>query len=283
MSCLGLFKSRTLVIGTKHRKELVIAPLVENALGVRCVVGHKIDTDIFGTFTGEVERTTDPLTTLRNKCLYTLQQTGYNLAIASEGSFGAHPSIPFLPANEEWLMLMDTKNNIEIFVREISTDTNFSSAGCKSLQQVKEFAKQVGFPTHGLILKPAEGVVTDMVKGIVTPEVLEAEGMRLLEKYGEVFAETDMRALYNPTRMRVIEKAAEKLVNKITSLCPQCNWPGFDVINYKTGLPCELCGTPTRSIISYTYGCTGCGYQKEALFPHQKEFESAGYCDVCNP
>lgn len=283
MNGLGLFENRTLVIGTKHGKQQVIAPVIERALRVDCVVAADIDTDIFGTFTGEVERTADPLTTVRNKCLYTIKQTGYDLAIASEGSFGAHPSIPFLPANEEWLMLIDRKNSIEIFAREISTDTNFNHSVCTGLRQVKEFAEQVGFPTHGLILKPGEGVVTDMVKGIVTYKVLEAQCTRMLEKYGEVFVETDMRALYNPKRMAVIGNAAKKLAAKVLSLCPLCSRPGFDVISYKNGLPCELCSAPTRSILSYTYGCTGCGYQKEVLFPHNREYESAGYCDVCNP
>ncbi len=75
-----MFKGRTLLIATKHRKEQVISPILEEALGVKCIVSENIDTDVLGTFTGEVERTNSPLETARMKC-----------ELASEGSFGSHP------------------------------------------------------------------------------------------------------------------------------------------------------------------------------------------------
>ena len=58
-----MFQNRQLLIATKHNKERVIAPLLEEALGVTCVVNDTFDTDTLGTFTGEVERTLDPLAT----------------------------------------------------------------------------------------------------------------------------------------------------------------------------------------------------------------------------
>lgn len=36
-----------------------------------------------------------------------MELTGADLALVSEGSFGAHPTAFFLPANEEWLVLLD--------------------------------------------------------------------------------------------------------------------------------------------------------------------------------
>lgn len=47
------------------------------------------------------------------------------------------------------------------------------------------------------------------------------------------YAETGMKALYNPTRMTVIEKAIKKLIDKINSCCPQCNIPGFGITDAK--------------------------------------------------
>ena len=49
----------------------------------------------------------------------------------------------------------------------------------------------------------------------------------LFSKYKSVYTETDMRSVFNPTRINVIEKANEQLVEKIKSVCPNCKIPGF--------------------------------------------------------
>jgi hypothetical protein len=64
-----MFKNRELVIATKHHKEKVIAPLLEKELGVKCIVVKNFDTDQFGTFTGELARAEDAITTARKKCI----------------------------------------------------------------------------------------------------------------------------------------------------------------------------------------------------------------------
>jgi len=51
-----LFENRKLVIVTKHKKERVIAPLLEKHLGVVCFVSEGFDTNTLGTFCGEIER-----------------------------------------------------------------------------------------------------------------------------------------------------------------------------------------------------------------------------------
>ncbi|MFM8711078.1 MAG: DUF6671 family protein, partial [Sphingomonadales bacterium] len=88
-----LFTGRKLLIATKHKKEIVLSPLLEAALGVHCFTDDRLDTDLLGTFTGEIERLDDPLTTARKKCEQGMALTGCDLAVASEGSFGAHPSL----------------------------------------------------------------------------------------------------------------------------------------------------------------------------------------------
>lgn len=49
-----LFGGRSLVIATRHQKEKVIAPLLEDALGVKCFTIADLNTDLLGTFSGEV-------------------------------------------------------------------------------------------------------------------------------------------------------------------------------------------------------------------------------------
>jgi len=112
---------------------------------------------------------------------------------------------------------------------------------------------------------------------------LEDTFQHLMNKYGSVYAETDMRALYNPTRMGVIKTAAQKLLETIKTECPNCKTPGFSVTDIKQGLPCSWCSAPTRSTLSFIYSCKKCSFSSEKMYPHQKTSEEPGFCDSCNP
>ena len=132
-----MFEGRKIIISTKHSKEQVIAPLLEKHLHVKCFVPENFDTDKLGTFSGEIEREHDPITTLRNKCLMAMEQYNCDLGIASEGSFGAHPTLFFVPADDEFVMLIDKKNGLEIVARELSTLTNFSAEFISTEKELK--------------------------------------------------------------------------------------------------------------------------------------------------
>ncbi|MCJ7468165.1 MAG: hypothetical protein MUO53_15915 [Maribacter sp.] len=47
----SIFKDRTVILGTLHGKEKVIAPISERELGVRCRAVSDLNTDDYGTFT----------------------------------------------------------------------------------------------------------------------------------------------------------------------------------------------------------------------------------------
>ncbi len=278
-----MFLGRTILIATKHEKEKVIAPILEKELGVKCVVSSNFDTDELGTFSGEVERELDPLETARLKCLKALATTDYDLAIASEGSFGPHPTMFFSHADDEILLVVDKLNELEIVVRFLTTETNFNGMEVTSKKELLDFAKATQFPSHGLILKRAKDNLQDMKKGITDWESLQQHFLYLTEKYKTAYVETDMRAMYNPYRMNFIEKVAEKLAAKMKSECPTCNTPGFAITSVVEGLPCELCGAPTRSIKSYIYSCEKCDFSKIENFPDGKTKENPMHCDACNP
>jgi hypothetical protein len=55
----------------------------------------------------------------------------------------------------------------------------------------------------------------------------------MFDEFKSVYAETDMRAMHNPSRMAVIKNATKKLLDKINACCPQCNIPGFGVTDAK--------------------------------------------------
>ncbi|MCY7352181.1 MAG: hypothetical protein LH606_16200 [Cytophagaceae bacterium] len=278
-----MFKDRKLIIATKHEKEKVIAPILEKSLGVFCFVNENFDTDLLGTFTGEIERELDPITTARQKCLMAMELTNCDLGLASEGSFGPHPSLFFICADDEFLIFIDKKNNLEIVVRELSIATNFNGKEIKTEEELLQFANSVNFPSHGLILRKDRVDNNDIIKGITEINRLKEAFNKLFDKFKSVYAETDMRALYNPSRMKVIEAATQKLITKINSLCPQCSKPGFGITDAKRGLKCSLCGLPTSTILNYIYVCQHCQYTKEEMYPHKKTTEDPMYCDYCNP
>ena len=280
---MEIFEGRKLVIATKHNKESVIAPLLEQQLGVTCFVPDDFDTDALGTFTGEIERKEGAIETARKKCLQAMEITNCDLGIASEGSFGPHPTLFMAHADDEFLIFIDKKNNLEIIVRELSLDTNFNATTIRCFQNLVDLVKNVGFPEHAVILKITDKEVTSVVKGIQSWELLEESYNKLSANNSQVVAETDMRAMYNPTRMKVIEKATQKLVDKIKYLCPDCKTPCFGVVKIKTGLPCEWCGSPTNSTKSHIYQCQKCKFELEKLFPNDKKTEDPMYCDRCNP
>lgn len=278
-----MFEGRRLLIATKHHKEQVIAPIFEKGLGIHCFVPKNYDSDLFGTFSGEVERANSPLETVRAKCLLAMNQFNCDLGIASEGSFGSHPSLFFAQADDEFLLFIDKKNDLEIVVRELSLDTNFYGATISTKEMLLDFADRVKFPSHAIILRAKPGDLTSIIKGITTRSQLEESFEQLKGVFGSVYAETDMRALYNPTRMGVIKIAAQKLLETIKTVCPSCKTPGFSITEVKSGLPCSWCSTPTRSTLSFIYTCQKCTFSSQKMHPHQKITEEPGYCDACNP
>ena len=279
----SFFKNRRLLIATKHQKEIVLMPLLKKELGVKCIVPENFDTDLLGTFTGEIERTEDPVTTLRKKCKTAMHLYGFDLAIASEGSFGPHPNLYFVPADDEWIILIDLKNKIEILAREISTETNYNSTAIHSEKELLEFAQKICFPSHKLILRARRKGGEKIVKDLQDIESMLETFKRLKKEFDDLSVETDMRAMNNPTRMKIIKKACENLIQDIKSCCPHCGIPGFQVKESESGLPCSLCGSPTRSILKIFKRCMQCNHSVEIKFPKGQQHEDPMYCDYCNP
>ncbi len=278
-----MFENRNLIIATKHKKDRVIAPLVEKYLGITNIFTSDFDTDTLGTFSGEVERIDDPITTLRNKCLQALELANCDLGIANEGSFGKHPTLFFCPGAEEFMVFIDQKNKLEIIERIITTETNYLSKEINSEDELQDFLTKVQFPTHAVILRKSAEDCNELFKGIKDKVEVLNIFHRLHKQFKKVTIETDMRAMYNPTRMKVIEQLTEKLMRKITSKCPKCGTPGFSVTQVKAGLPCEQCYFPTKSTLSHLFTCNSCSYTEEKVFPDNKQVEDPMYCDICNP
>ncbi|OPJ55290.1 DUF6671 family protein [Alkalithermobacter paradoxus] len=278
-----IYKDRKIVLLTKHKKEEVIKPILEEATGCSVIVETRFDTDKLGTFARDVERTKSQLDTARLKIEIGMELSNTDIGIASEGSFGSHPYIP-IPWNVEIVLLYDKRENFEIYGVCENGETNFDHITTDKFDDVINFANKIGFPEHYLIIRPDNSSSNQVIKGINNYDWLkEAFDLCLSNsKSGNVFLETDMRAHANPTRMKNIKKATEDLISKLNKCCPNCGAPGFVVSEVEKGLPCELCNLPTERILKNISKCYRCSYIREEMYP-KGNTASAQYCNYCNP
>lgn len=281
------FRNRVAILATMHQKEQAIAPILKHELNLNVIVPKNFNTDQFGTFTREIKRPADQIETAKIKIKTGLELTGEKIGLASEGSFYPYSTFPFISCNREIIVLIDLENDLEIIGQAISTETNHSHQTIKSVPEAIEFAEKVGFPEHGLIITQSPNPTPEdkIFKGITNLEQLIDSVQYILSKssQGVAHLETDMRAMFNPTRLKVIEQATIDLVKKLQQKCPNCSHPGFDIIEHKSGLPCHLCHLPTSIIKSEVYQCKKCSYSQEKLFPNGVETADPTYCNYCNP
>jgi len=277
------FSGESVFFATKHSKEKVLAPLLEK-LGLKCILAD-VDTDMFGTFSGEVERVGGVRETLRRKTLAAANANpAARFLLASEGSFGPHPVIGFLQSDHEALLFVDKKLNTEIYVEEISTTTNHAEIEFGPSDDLHEFLKRVGFPEHAIIVKP-KGKKPSPIKNLQT---LHSVGQAIIDAFlispePKIILSTDMRANFNPTRMKAIEKVGLKLIETLNSFCPECKTPGFSISKGVTGLPCEECGVPSRISKDVVWSCVKCTYAEQKARPDGVVAIPASNCEFCNP
>lgn len=283
---LQRFAGRTLGVATIHGKEEVIGPALMRVLPItdfKAIPG--IDTDRFGAFSGEVQRTADPLTTAKLKAEHGAEVSGMDLVLASEGSFGPYPPAPFISCNEEFLVMLDVRDGTFFEHRHVSLETVFGGEQCSTRQEVEAFAARMKFPDHRIVMRVHEKWQAGNVihKGIDSIDRLRALSTAILEKHGSVWVETDMRAMANPTRMQVIASTADRFAQELASLCPQCGECWFRITGSLPGLPCELCGWPTQSVRAYRRSCRSCSFTEDTPRPDGKLHEEPQHCAHCNP
>lgn len=280
-----LYHHQLAVIATMHQKEQVIGPVFSQILGLNSIPAN-IDTDQLGTFTAEVERKTSALTCARQKCELAISATNIPIAAANEGSFGPHPFIPCIASDHEILYFIDQERNLALHHTLVTTNTNYDRKVISNLSILNNFAKQVLFPSHALIVRPNNSnQVSKIYKGIQNRDALERIFLECcaLSDDKQALVETDMRAHMNPTRMGVIKQLAYDFAKRLATPCPFCNHPGWSVVEKKAGLECAHCGSETDMIRSYIFGCSKCHNQQETKREDGMLRASAQYCSHCNP
>jgi hypothetical protein len=285
------YAGRTIALASRHGKERAIARPFRAGLACTLRLAERFDTDLLGTFSGEVPRPSGPEHTCRLKAEAGMAETGLPLGLASEGSFGPHPFVPLLPAGQEWMTFVDRDNGLVIREHLLARRTNFShrrlgpeGAGAA----LEPWLRAIGFPGHALIVRPSHGDPAQrpvVERGIRDRALLTAALRRAAAASGDGLAlvETDMRAHLNPTRMASIRTLAFRLVRRIGRLCPACGAPGWGVVDTIAGLPCGWCGSPTELVRLERHGCVVCSHREDRPRRDGRQQADPGQCPLCNP
>lgn len=280
---LSSYAGQQVALLTQHGKEQVVSSVMNDALG--CKVEHvsDYDTDLLGTFARDIPRAGTQIEAARRKARIGMEIAGLSLGLASEGSFGPDPFAGIFPWNVEFLIFIDDLRGIEV-VGVTQGKANNAHHLAENWAAAEMFAREAGFPTHHLILRPEGEGDPRIRKGITNWPELEIAYVWAARQSasGRVFLEVDLRAHANPTRMDNIRLAAEDLVKKLRSQCPACGTPGFWVVERVEGLPCGDCGAPTREVRAEIHGCLKCEHRiiRERPLNH---YADPGRCDYCNP
>lgn len=199
------YENALITIATSHRKEEVMADVLDDFFGLDCLISRQLNTDIIGKY-HRFDSIQKAIKRARMKCLLAVSTLNSNLVIANEGCYGSHPKVP-VPMGTEVIYLMDRLNHIEFFTIHQSLDTNFGHFNMDNKpSDVLEVAKDMGFPDHGVILQFKFPMGSKTVLDLKS----ENEMLSMLEEHklcSKVEVISDMRAMNNPTRMRTIQKA----------------------------------------------------------------------------
>lgn len=283
-----IYDGATIAIGTMHGKERAFAAPFARRLGARLVRPDAIDTDAFGTFTGEVARAGTMLEAARAKGRRAMELTGLTMAVASEGAYGPHPHAPLIPGGIELALFLDDGRGVEVKESIVVSRTNYDSRFWKPGEPLDAALRGMRFPDHAMTARPespAAGAAPLVFKGLLSEAALAeaARACAAASETGRALLTPDMRAHLNPTRMLAIRQAATKLARRIAAGCPACAAPGFGFTDIVRGLRCAECGAPTRSPVAEIHRCAACGHEERVALVAEHARADAGLCDLCNP
>ncbi len=273
-------------LASMHQKEKVIAPALRHGVGLQVSPCLNLDTDQFGTFSGERQRLGSAVDAARAKIAAGFVQKFGTIGLASEGSFGPDPSLPLVPIGREIVLFFDSETGLEVVGTSTDHQPRFDHVWVSNTPDAVAFAERIGFPDHGVIVSDhSEGSTLPerlLFKDIADLEALRTAVASVLKEFRTAFLQTDMRAHRNPTRMTAISTAAWDLARRLQSRCPSCHCPGYDITGWRPGRPCDWCGLATRIIEVEVLTCPYCGHNEERRAAGPDRIDPA-LCDHCNP
>lgn len=278
---------RKIALPTLHGKGDQIIPEFRKVLPFD-IFEVAIDTDTFGTFSGEIERTLPPRDAAIAKAEAAILESGWDGAIASEGSIGADPLIPLLTSDREVMVFIDRFEGVTITESVRSFDIIAKRFEYRVENRkggnLDHFLKEADFPNHRLIVSTRIASQLSAIKGIDERHALEEALVEMARRSddGVVAIESDLRAHCSPSRQRNIAKAAKALAERVARRCPGCDCPGWGTIEHIFGVECSACGHIDRRIAKRAiYGCLRCEVREEGDL--LRETIDPGECELCNP
>jgi hypothetical protein len=270
--------------GTMHGKATAVAPPFAK-LGIDLVVPEDLDTDCFGTFTGEIPRAGTMIEAARAKARAASRLTGLPVGLASEGAYGPHPAIPFVPFGRELLLWHEPASGREIAEWLADEAPVYDQAIIEDVAATDLFLRNVRFPATALIVAPAGCHGHPVAKGVTDVESLASAvaSACAISPDGRALVQTDMRAHLNPRRMDTIRRLAERLSALLAGDCPSCGEHGWGRLRSVAGLPCCWCGGPTPLARADILGCTACGHETEQIRADDPTEADPAQCPRCNP
>lgn len=281
MSIAASYRGQSVALATLHQKGALAKEPFMKILDMR-VEEVQADTDQFGTFSGDVERTLSPREVLMAKAQLGIAHSQSKFALASEGTIGADPMVGFLNSDIEHVGFLDSVNNLFISHSFRSFDIQAHTHQYMWGEDLSTFLAKADFPHHQLIVKSLDSGVRSLAKGISSLEELmsvlkaaDAEGL------GKITIESDLRAHASPSRAANIKQAFTELATKINTPCPECQSPGWAITSSIAGLACLDCGEETEAVKAYIYSCISCAHTQEG--EPLAEGADPSRCNWCNP
>lgn len=273
------YTGRVITFATMHGKEHLAHDVFRTVLGATVTAPDGLDTDQFGSFTGEIPRTLSPRAAARAKARRGMQITGNTLGLSSEGSFssGFGPIVE----NMEILLFIDDNLGLELVEGTVGVSPLPGGRPVHSVEEALTFASRVGFPEQGLIVHgTADGRMTAHKNLTRIEEVVETVDALLIDQASVVIL-PDYRAHKAPTRAQTIRTLCDRMARRLDSPCPHCQAPGFGHVDVELGTPCSLCGSATAVIAADIHGCGRC--EHHTRIPREHTTADPRWCDDCNP
>ena len=281
-SSTSLYRGRTIAFGTMHGKQHQVLAAFASILGAHVHAPPGLDTDQFGTFTGDVTRTLTPIEAARAKAHLATEALGVATGLASEASYGPIPGLP-VAGHQELLLFIDDELGIDVLEGEQAVLTLPAPRRATTLADIEPDLARYEFPTQALVVRPAAGPARYLRKGIQTHQNL-ANAILAAAAQSEddhALVEADLRAHHNPERRLVLTRLGERLARRLATRCPGCGCPGYGRTSTVAGQECSACGAPTHLIRADVHTCPRCPTTHTQARP--PTLADPKWCDYCNP
>ena len=272
------YRGARIAVGTRHGKQHQFSAAFAEVLGAELVTPPDLDTDQFGTFSGEHPRVLSALEAARAKAALAIEATGQPCGLASEASYGPLPGSG-VPGHEEVLLFCDTVRGIEILEGYRSTAVPGSRHRVTRIEELPASLLE-GLTRQAVIVRP-EARFDGIIKGVTGIDDLRAAIAAAAADTGAAIVEPDLSAHHNPSRRLVLARLAERLAGRLATPCPACAAPGFGRVDAEPGLPCRVCAAPTGLPRSEIHACPACGHTRTR--PVSDARADPRDCPDCNP